>query len=129
METILTPDILYACIGIFIVPMSCVLLGIMIAHSRSVISNEELKLEKEILYKEVREALAKRGIYYKDDNEPEIQWDHVDGPLIHITTGEPVWLSCWDRFLLSMKFTSIDKLNFKYCKKSLAEPHIHPTAY
>lgn len=42
-----------------------------------------------------------------------IQWDHVDGPLLHTNNGQLYWLSIWDRLKLKLKLTTIQKLSNK----------------
>lgn len=128
MNTVLTPDVLYACLWIFVVPMSFVLVGILIARSQSVISNENLEIEKEKLYNEIRNDLAKRGIHLQSVGAPEIQWNHIDGPVLHLSTAGLVWLTFRDRFLLWTKLTSVDKLNIRYCRKELSLP-LQPTTH
>lgn len=128
MNTILTPDMLYACLWIFVVPVSFVLIGVLIARSQSVISNENIEIEKEKLYNEIRNALANKGIYLQSVGAPEIQWNHIDGPVLHLSTAGLVWLTFWDRFLLWTKLTSIDRLDIRYSRKELSLP-LHPTTY
>lgn len=39
------------------------------------------------------------GYYgYLDTARPYIQWNHIDGPLLHFRNGEVHWLTLWERF-------------------------------
>lgn len=128
MESILTQEMMFACLGIFVIPMSFVLLFIIIARNQYIVRNENLQIEKEALYNQIKTVLAKRGIFFQSVIEPYIQWDHIDGPLLHLSTAGLAWLTYLDRFLLWTRLTSIDRLNIKYCREDLSLPH-HPVAY
>ena len=41
---------------------------------------------------------------------PEIQMNHVDGPMLVTRFGEPYWLSLVDRFMLKLGWTNAIKL-------------------
>jgi hypothetical protein len=35
---------------------------------------------------------------YRDTARPDIQWNHIDGPLLHFRNGELHWLTWRERF-------------------------------
>ena len=48
------------------------------------------------------------------DNEPSINWKHVDGPLLICRDGSIHWLTLWERFQLWLGYIDIDHLDMKY---------------
>ncbi len=40
---------------------------------------------------------------------PSVQWDHVDGPLLH-WAGHIHWLSMWERWLISVYIKTVDDI-------------------
>lgn len=54
-------------------------------------------------------------ISYPSDSKPFIQWDHIDGPLLHCRNGSLHWLTKVERLWLRMGFTNINQLDDKYC--------------
>lgn len=80
---------------------------------------EDLYVEKEDLMLDITETLGELGISFESNIEPSIQWNHVDGPLLHLSTAGVVWLSFRERFLLWIGHTDVDELNIKHCKKEL----------
>lgn len=64
-------------------------------------------------------ASAKDGVSigYHKDARPEIQWNHIDGPLLHLRYGGLHWLTLWERFLLKIGKTDVYKLEKKHWMK------------
>ena len=52
-------------------------------------------------------------IGYPANTKPEIQEDHIDGPLLHFRDGQLHWLTYWERFLLWLGLTDAKKLEQK----------------
>lgn len=80
---------------------------------------QDLDVEKEDLMLDITETLGELGIKFETNIEPHIQWNHVDGPLLHLSTAGVVWLSYKERFLLWISHITIDELNIKHCRKEL----------
>jgi len=53
---------------------------------------------------------------YEKGSLPYVQWNHIDGPLLHLRNGELYWLSWWDRIQLRLKWTDVYALESKYRK-------------
>ncbi len=47
-------------------------------------------------------------------NEPHIQWNHVDGPLLVRCDGSPHWLTWRERMMLWLGRTDAKKLDPSY---------------
>lgn len=45
-------------------------------------------------YIEVSHGVA---VEFNPDSVPSIQWNHIDGPLLHMRSGEIHWLTIWER--------------------------------
>lgn len=45
---------------------------------------------------------------------PHIQWNHIDGPLLHMRTGEIHWLTWRERFALFFRQTNVYVLELKH---------------
>jgi hypothetical protein len=60
---------------------------------------------------------AEMTVSYHPDARPEIQWGHVDGPLLHLRYGGVHWLSFWERFQLWISATDVYKLERKHWGK------------
>lgn len=104
--------------GSFIFPVGIILLFVMFTRNKILISKDELDIEKECLKAEVEEYLNKIRIHWKL-LEPHFHQNHIDGPVLHLSTDNLIWLTWSDRFLLWFKLTSIDSLNIKYCRKEI----------
>lgn len=50
----------------------------------------------------------------REPSDPEIQWNHVDGPLLRCSDGTLHWLTMHERMMLRFGFTSIEDLNSHY---------------
>lgn len=44
---------------------------------------------------------------------PQVQWNHVDGPLLICSDGTPHWLTFLERGLLFFGLTTVKKLDAK----------------
>lgn len=55
-------------------------------------------------------------ITYEKTPKVEVQWNHIDGPLLHLSTGEMHWLTWLERFQLHFNLVTIDQLNLKHAK-------------
>ena len=53
---------------------------------------------------------------YEKKSLPYVQWNHIDGALLHLRNGELFWLSWWDRIQLRLKWTDVYALESKYRK-------------
>lgn len=42
------------------------------------------------------------AIQFQPDAKPYIQWDHIDGPVLHLRNSTLEWLTLWERFLCSI---------------------------
>jgi hypothetical protein len=119
MEILLSIDVFKAIIFIFVLPSLSALLFISLAKSGVFMSGIELDIEKKKLKEEINSWLSKHGVSFAGEIEPDIQWNHIDGPLLHLSTAGLVWITWWDRFLLSIGLVSIDHLDIKYCRKEM----------
>ena len=63
------------------------------------------------LWYSVQEGL---GVQVSPDDRPEIQWNHVDGPVLHTRLATLHWLTWKDRLLLALKKTTVEELERKY---------------
>lgn len=48
------------------------------------------------------------------DNEPSINWKHVDGPMLICRDGTIHWLTIWERLQFRLGFIDIDYLDKKH---------------
>lgn len=55
-------------------------------------------------------------IQYPKDSKPEIQWNHIDGPLLHCRDGSLHWLTLLERLWLKTGLVTIEQLDEKYCQ-------------
>jgi hypothetical protein len=53
-------------------------------------------------------------VSYSADSVSEIQFNHIDGPVLHHKSGQMTWLSWWDRFQLHFGMITIADLEKKY---------------
>lgn len=44
----------------------------------------------------------------------EINWKHIDGPLLYLTDGQLHWLTLWERFQLFCGRTDVHELDMKH---------------
>lgn len=79
----------------------------------SKISQERLNLLK---MKEIGISVS-----VEQDSEPSIQWNHIDGPLLHCLDGSMHWLTLREKVLLRWKKITIGDLNDKYSLLSVNE--------
>ncbi len=49
-----------------------------------------------------------------ESHEPEIQWNHIDGPLLRCSDGHIHWLTLWERVQFHLGLTDLEKLNNKH---------------
>lgn len=42
---------------------------------------------------------------------PHIQWNHIDGPLLHVTDASLYWLRWRDRIALALGLLTVNELN------------------
>ena len=54
-------------------------------------------------------------VSYPENSKPEIQWNHIDGPLLHCRDGTLHWLGRVEVIWLYLGFTNINQLDNKYC--------------
>lgn len=47
------------------------------------------------------------------DSQPNIQANHIDGPLLHFSDGQLHWLTLWERVLFALSLTDAKKLQRK----------------
>ncbi len=50
----------------------------------------------------IKELSAKEEIGYPAGSLPSIQWNHIDGPLLHLRDGRLHWLTLWERIRLRL---------------------------
>jgi hypothetical protein len=53
-------------------------------------------------------------IEYPAGIEPEIVWNHIDGPLLYTSDCGLEWLSLWDRIQFKLGLIDINGLDRKY---------------
>ena len=49
-----------------------------------------------------------------EDSTPHIQWDHIDGPLLHCTDGSIHWLTLLEKMYMRIGILTIEELDLKY---------------
>lgn len=54
---------------------------------------------------------------YPEDSTPQINWNHIDGPLLTCRDGTPHWLTTVESLWMKMGFTNINQLDNKYCQE------------
>lgn len=108
-------------IGISI--LSVIVISIMVLLVKRSVDhpNPSIEVQRSILQYKIRIFLNEMGISFRKIPEPHIQWDHVDGPLLHTSTFSFVWLTWWDRLLLWIKLSSLYKLDIQYCHKEMSK--------
>jgi hypothetical protein len=47
----------------------------------------------------------------------EINWKHIDGPLLYMTNGQLHWLSYWERLQLFFGWTDVHELDLKHQRR------------
>jgi hypothetical protein len=119
METSLFQEIFSALMSTIIVPLLLLLLLSIIIYDHVRMSRIELDFEKDLVKSKIRMFISSKGFTYERDTVPYIQRDHVDGPYIYTIVGSVHWLTYIDRFLLWARFSSVDKLDIKYCKEMM----------
>ena len=115
METSLFQEMLNELMFILIVVLLLLLLISIVIYNAVRMSRIELDLEKDGLVTKVRTFLELRGFTCDQSVAPYIEWNNIDGVVIYTFAASVHWLTYWDRFLLSIHLTSVDKLNIKYC--------------
>lgn len=53
-------------------------------------------------------------VSFPADSKPDIQWDHIDGPLLHCTDGTIHWLTLLERLYMKIGILSLEQLDHKY---------------
>lgn len=53
-------------------------------------------------------------IGWQKSARPHIQWNHIDGPMLSMRTGEVHWLTLWERIQLRFGWTGIHALEYKH---------------
>jgi hypothetical protein len=113
-------EMFFTFIGIFI-PSVLVISVIISLVKRSVDHpSPSIEAQRSVLQYKIRIFLNEMDISFGEIPEPHIQWDHVDGPLLHTSTFGFVWLTWWDRLLLWIKLSSLYKLDIHYCHKEMS---------
>jgi hypothetical protein len=54
------------------------------------------------------------GVGYPAGIEPEIIWNHIDGPLLHTSDCGLHWLTLWERIQFKLGFTDLYALDRKH---------------
>lgn len=62
-------------------------------------------------YIEVAHGVA---VEFNPDDAPSIQWNHIDGPLLHMRSGEIHWLTLWERLRVWFDLDNAYTLEKKY---------------
>jgi hypothetical protein len=58
---------------------------------------------------------------YPTDFQPaEINWKHVDGPLLYLSNGQLHWLTRWERIQLFFGRTDVHELDMKHQRRGPA---------
>lgn len=55
--------------------------------------------------------------YPADFRPAEVNWRHIDGPLLHLTNGQIHWLTRWERIQLFFGWTDIHELDIKHQRR------------
>ena len=51
------------------------------------------------------------GVQWSGPIKPEVQWGHIDGPLLHCSDATLHWLTLWERLLLKLRLTTVEKID------------------
>lgn len=62
-------------------------------------------------YIEVADGVS---VEFNPDDVPSIQWNHIDGPLLHLRSGELHWLTWWERVRVWLGYENEFTLEKKY---------------
>jgi len=54
------------------------------------------------------------AVQFDKDAVPEINWDHIDGPLLYMRSGKIHWLTLWERFRCWLGLDDAFTLERKY---------------
>ena len=55
----------------------------------------------------------RHGIGYHRDSRPEINWKHIDGPLLYYRDGQLHWLTLWERFCCWLGLDDAESIELK----------------
>lgn len=56
---------------------------------------------------------------YQQNFQPaEINWKHIDGPLLYLTNGHLHWLTIWERIQLRVGWTDVHELDEKHQRRA-----------
>ena len=53
------------------------------------------------------------SVHFLGEISPSVQWNHIDGPLLHCSDGGYHWLTLFERIALRMQWTTVSRLNQK----------------
>lgn len=53
-------------------------------------------------------------VYVEPGTKPHIQWNHVDGPMLHTSTANCHWLTLWERLMMKAGLMTIEELDAKH---------------
>lgn len=53
------------------------------------------------------------GVGVRQDRVPEVNWHHIDGPLLYTSDAGLHWLTYWERVQLFFGWTTIGDIDFK----------------
>jgi len=54
------------------------------------------------------------AVKFDPEGAPSIQWNHIDGPLLHMRSGEIHWLTIWERLRVWAYFDNAYTLEKKH---------------
>lgn len=54
------------------------------------------------------------GVQLHGSIDPEINWNHIDGPLLHTSDGSLHWLTILERLLMWLDLLDIETLDVRY---------------
>lgn len=54
------------------------------------------------------------GVEFKPDAEPYVQWNHIDGPLLHLRCATLHWLTLWERLRMWAGLEDVYSLERKH---------------
>ena len=52
-------------------------------------------------------------VQFKPRN-PDVVWNHIDGPLMYLTNCQLHWLTLWERFTLWVGLTTLEEIDADY---------------
>jgi hypothetical protein len=53
-------------------------------------------------------------VSFPEDSKPDIQWNHIDGPMLNCTDGSIHWLTLLERLYMKIGILTIEELDRKY---------------